>query len=72
MVWPISNLPEGIKVKLSFLISSFTLMVPYICFPVLLAVKFIPSRTVNKSDFNLPIPIKVSRNLVSSSIGVVE
>ena len=54
--------------KLSFFISSFTLMVPYICFPVLLAVKFIPSRTVNKSDFNLPIP-KVNQPMRIALVG---
>ena len=67
----LADLPEGIKVKLFFLISSLILIVPYNCSPFLSAVKFLPSKTVNKFELNLPMPTIVSKNFVSSLMGDV-
>ena len=57
------------RIKLFFLISSFNLIVPYICLPFLSAVERLPSSTDKISELRTPTPIIVSINFVSSSIG---
>ena len=72
IVCPTSAWKEGIKIKLSFLISSLNLLVKYTCLPFLLAFICLPSKTVRISKSNLPKPITISSDFVSFSIGVVE
>ena len=53
-MWPISNCPDGINIKLFLLNSSLIFTVPYIWFPFLSAGKCCPSITVKISDLIFP------------------